>query len=655
MFFLYMFIIMHFFKSLISKKKYRNLQIIIIFMKYKSRPLPRGFILLADVIIIAFTYFFSYFLRFNFKIPISEQHSLYIGLIIVIVIKTIYFLSFGTYKHLIRFVSASDAMKMFFSLVLSVITIAILNFTVYGAFGIPYLVPFSILIIDFVFSVFFLIGYRIAIKVLFFEFFNNQRDKSNVIIYGAGRDGSLVKQVLERDRGTKYKVLAFIDEDPYKQGKQLEGIPIYSPDRLEEFLRSHTVAHLIIAIQHISPAKKASLTELCLKYNTKVLVVPPVSKWINSELSFKQIRKIKIEDILQREEINIDESDILQTINNKTILITGAAGSIGSELVKQCIRFNPLQIICFDIAETPLHNLKLNLSNEFTIEQFNSLHFILGDITNLQDIEPVFDEYKPQIVFHAAAYKHVPILEYFPKKAIDINVAGTYQLANLAIKYKVEKFIFISTDKAVNPSNVMGASKRMAELLVKYLNNNSTYTRFITTRFGNVLGSNGSVLEIFKQQIENGGPITVTHPEVTRFFMTIPEACRLVLEAASIGKGGEIFLFNMGERIKILDVAKTLIQLSGLTLGKDIQIKFTGLRPGEKMTEELLTDYSKDLVTKNKNVLISSENIYDLDEKVKMIFSLLQSYNQLNNDDLVKNIQKILPEYKSMNSFYSIS
>ncbi|HCM29559.1 MAG TPA: polysaccharide biosynthesis protein, partial [Bacteroidales bacterium] len=232
---------------------------------------------------------------------------------------------------------------------------------------------------------------------------------------------------------------------------------------------------------------------------------------------------------------------------------------------------------------------------------------------------------------------------------------GTYQLANLAIKYKVEKFIFISTDKAVNPSNVMGASKRMAELLVKYLNNNSTYTRFITTRFGNVLGSNGSVLEIFKQQIENGGPITVTHPDVTRFFMTIPEACRLVLEAASIGKGGEIFLFNMGERIKILDVAKTLIQLSGLTLGKDIQIKFTGLRPGEKMTEELLTDYSKDLVTKNKNVLISSENIYDLDEKVKMIFSLLQSYNQLNNDDLVKNIQKILPEYKSMNSFYSIS
>jgi FlaA1/EpsC-like NDP-sugar epimerase len=624
-------------------------------MKYKSRPLPRGFILLADVIIIAFTYFFSYFLRFNFKIPISEQHSLYIGIIIVLIVKTVYFLLFGTYKHLIRFVSANDAIKMFFSLVLSVVTIALLNFLVHGVFGSPYIVPFSILIIDFVFSIFFLIGYRLAIKVLFFEFFNNQREKSSVIIYGAGRNGSLVKQVLERDRGTKYKVLAFIDEDPYKQGKQLEGIPIYAPDRLEEFLRSHTVAHLIIAIQNISPSKKASLTELCLKYNTKVLVVPPVSKWINGELSFKQIKKIKIEDILQREEINIDESDVCKTLNNKTILITGAAGSIGTELVKQCIRFDPLRIICFDIAETPLHNLKLNLSNELTIEQFNLLHFILGDITKIEDIETVFDQYKPQIIFHAAAYKHVPILEYFPKKAIEINVFGTYQLVNLAIKYQAEKFIFISTDKAVNPSNIMGASKRMAELLVKYYNNNSTFTRFITTRFGNVLGSNGSVLEIFKQQIDNGGPITVTHPEVTRFFMTIPEACRLVLEAASIGNGGEIFLFNMGERIKILDVAKTLIQLSGLTLGKDIQIKFTGLRPGEKMTEELLTDYSKDLVTKNKNVLISSENIGDLNEKVSLIFDFLQNYNHLSNDEIVKNIQKIVPEYKSMNSFYSLS
>lgn len=624
-------------------------------MKYKSRPLPRGFILLADVIIIAFTYFFSYFLRFNFKIPISEQHSLYIGLIIVIIVKTVYFLLFGTYKHLIRFVSANDAMKMFFSLVLSVVTIALLNFLFHGAFNSPYLVPFSILIIDFVFSIFFLIGYRLAIKVLFFEFFNNQREKSSVIIYGAGRNGSLVKQVLERDRGTKYKVLAFIDEDTYKQGKQLEGIPIYSPDRLEEFLRSHTVAHLIIAIQNISPSKKAFLTELCLKYNTKVLVVPPVSKWINGELSFKQIKKIKIEDILQREEINIDESDVCKTLNNKTILITGAAGSIGSELVKQCIRFDPLQIICFDVAETPLHNLKLNLSNEFSLEQFNRLHFILGDITKLEDIEPVFDKYKPQIIFHAAAYKHVPILEYFPKKALEINVFGTYQLANLAIKHQSEKFIFISTDKAVNPSNIMGASKRMAELLVKYYNNNSTFTHFITTRFGNVLGSNGSVLEIFRQQIENGGPITVTHPEVTRFFMTIPEACRLVLEAASIGNGGEIFLFNMGERIKILDVAKTLIQLSGLTLGKDIQIKFTGLRPGEKMTEELLTDYSKDLITKNKNVLISSENISDLNEKVNLIIDFLMNYNYLSNDEIVKNIQKIVPEYKSMNSFYSFS
>ncbi|MFA7608411.1 MAG: polysaccharide biosynthesis protein, partial [Bacteroidales bacterium] len=280
------------------------------------------------------------------------------------------------------------------------------------------------------------------------------------------------------------------------------------------------------------------------------------------------------------------------------------------------------------------------------------VQFILGDITNKYDVEQIFNEYKPQIIFHAAAYKHVPILEYFPKKAIEINVYGTYLVANAAIKYNVEKFIFISTDKAVNPSNVMGASKRLAELLVKYLNDTS-HTHFITTRFGNVIGSNGSVFEIFKQQIESGGPITVTHPDVTRFFMTIPEACRLVLEAASIGRGGEIFLFNMGERIKILDLAKTLIQLSGLTLGKDIQIKFSGLRPGEKMTEELLTDYSRDIETKNKNVLISSEQIIDLDDKVKNILFLINNYQKISNNEIVENIQNIIPEFNSMNSLYS--
>ena len=621
-------------------------------MQYKSRPIPRSIILLADILIVAFTYIFSYFLRFNFKIPIAEQNTLYIGLFVIVVVKLIYFLSLGTYKHLIRFVSANDAIRMFFSLVFSVITISIINLLLYNIAHIPYIVPFSILIIDFVFSVFFLLGYRLAIKVLFFEFFNGQREKSNVIIYGAGRNGSLVKQVLERDAGTKYKILAFIDEDHYKQGKQLDGIPIYNPERLEEFLKSNTVAHLIISIPNISPNKKAYLTELCLKYKTKVLVVPPVSKWINGELSFKQIKKIRLEDLLQREEINIDESDVYKTLYNRIILITGAAGSIGSELVRQCIRFNPFKIICFDIAETPMHNLKLNLENEFTYEQLEKVQFILGDITNKYDVEQIFNEYKPQIIFHAAAYKHVPILEYFPKKAIEVNVYGTYLVANAAIKYNVEKFIFISTDKAVNPSNVMGASKRLAELLVKYLNDTS-HTHFITTRFGNVIGSNGSVFEIFKQQIESGGPITVTHPDVTRFFMTIPEACRLVLEAASIGRRGEIFLFNMGERIKILDLAKTLIQLSGLTLGKDIQIKFSGLRPGEKMTEELLTDYSRDIETKNKNVLISSEQIIDLDDKVKNILFLINNYQKISNNEIVENIQNIIPEFNSMNSLYS--
>jgi len=430
----------------------------------------------------------------------------------------------------------------------------------------------------------------------------------------------------------------------------LEGTTIYGSEKLPELLKKNDVAQVILSIQTISAARRQEIIELCLENNARVLTVPPVQNWINGELSFRQIRKVRIEELLERDPIELHEDNIRKQLKGKNILVTGAAGSIGSELVRQIAKYEPGLLILLDNAESPLHDLQMELSD--SIGKLN-FEVVIGDIRSKERMENVFKTFRPQLVYHAAAYKHVPMMENNPSESILTNVLGTKITADLAVQYKVEKFVMISTDKAVNPTNVMGASKRIAEIYTQALNNKiGTNTKFITTRFGNVLGSVGSVIPRFRQQIENGGPVTITDPEITRYFMTIPEACRLVLEAGCMGNGGEILIFDMGKSVKIIDLAKKMIQLSGLTLGRDIEIVTTGLRPGEKLYEELLNDKENTLPTHHEKIMIAKVPVYDFEQVSDDLDELVSLFDTQNNMKIVGKMKEMVPEYKSNNSVF---
>ncbi|MBK7388358.1 MAG: polysaccharide biosynthesis protein [Bacteroidetes bacterium] len=483
------------------------------------------------------------------------------------------------------------------------------------------------------------------------ETMNPSKEKTNVIIFGAGEAGVIAKRTLDRDAGSKYKVLAFVDDNYKKSGKKVEGVSIYDTDEdLERLLAENEVQHLIISIQNLAPARKQEIVEMCLRHHTKVLTVPPVTNWINGALSFKQIKKIRIEELLERDPIRLDTAAITSQLTGKTILITGAAGSIGSEIVRQVLRFNPAKVIMLDCAESPMYDLELETSE---MRQGKVTEPVIADIRNHDRMLNVFRTFRPQIVFHAAAYKHVPMMENNPSEAILTNVKGTRITAELSDEFGVEKFVMVSTDKAVNPTSIMGATKRIAEIYIQSLNKKSK-TKFITTRFGNVLGSNGSVIPRFNKQIESRQPITITHPEITRFFMTIPEACQLVLEAGAMGKGGEIFIFDMGKSVKITDLAKKMVQLSGLELGKDIQLVFTGLRPGEKLYEELLNDEENTIPTHHEKIMVAKVKEYDFDEVKKNVDDLVSLFNAQDNINLVRKMKEIVPEYISNNSVFEV-
>jgi FlaA1/EpsC-like NDP-sugar epimerase len=611
--------------------------------------IPRWIIFFIDLVICFFSIVIAFLVRFNFSVPKElSTEAIYFVFYTILGIRLVSFLISGTYKGIVKHTSSKDSQRIFITITSGSLLFVIINLIYFYGINDTFPLPFSIIIIDYMSTLFLMITLRLLFKALYSEIINPYREKRSVIIFGAGESGIITKRTLDRDAGLKYKVLAFIDDDEKKEGKTLEGIHIVGFNKLDELLSKNDVAQLIISVQHLSPERKKKLVDSCLNYDTKVLTVPPVTDWINGELSFKQIKKIQIEELLEREPISLNIENIKNQLTNKTILVTGAAGSIGSEIVRQVIQFQPKKIILLDQAESPLYDMEMELKDEF---DSLSYEIVIGDIRNIDRLENVFKTFQPQIVFHAAAYKHVPMMENNPSESILTNVLGTKNLADLAVKYHVEKFVMISTDKAVNPTNVMGASKRIAEIYTQSLGK-TVQTKFITTRFGNVLGSNGSVIPRFRQQIENGGPVTITHPEITRFFMTIPEACQLVLEAGTSGNGGEIFIFDMGESVKIIDLAKKMIKLSGLTLDKDIKITFTGLRPGEKLYEELLANEENTLPTHHKQIMIAKVAAYDFDFINEQIKALIQSFETQDNRLIVKQMKQLVPEFKSNNSIY---
>ncbi len=625
-----------------------------IIKKYSNTFVSKWIILLIDLIMVFLLFVFAYVIRFNFNIISVKQFLAGSQMIYVIAIYLTSFLIFSSYSGVIRHTTLHDSIRIFLSISLSTTMIASVTYAVQTYFDNHVLnVPFSVILIHYLLCAFFLINSRFLIKLLYVYLSNSPKENINVLIYGAGNLGLITKNALHSDHYNNYKVVGFIEDNPSKQGKIIEGIKVYSSKQVfnKGFLEKEDIKEVIIAIQGISITQKRKIANTCLNYNLKVKNIPSVDRWINDELNINLINNIKIEDLLGRDCIYLDEQNIIKGIKGKTILVTGAAGSIGSEICRQVLRFNPQQLILFDQAETAMNELFVELCDKMN---YQNVKFIVGDINNVKKLENIIRNYRPGLIFHAAAYKHVPLMETNPYEAIKVNLGGTKIVADMAVKYNVERFVMISTDKAVNPTNVMGATKRLSEMYTRSLNKLTGSTKFIITRFGNVLGSNGSVIPLFKKQIENGGPVTVTHANITRYFMTIPEACQLVLEAAFMGKNGEIFVFDMGESVKIIDLAKKMIKLSGLELGKDIDIKITGLRAGEKLHEELLTKEENTVATHNPKIMIGKVQEYDHKKVIHEIEHLINTLDTMDDNSMVEKIKQMIPEFISNNSVYSI-
>lgn len=614
---------------------------------FKSRT-PRWIIIVIDLFINLFALLFAYIIRFDLDSQSTliqeewDKFSNYLWLFFAV--KFIVFYSFQIHKGLVRHTSTQDLNRIFFAV--STCSLLFLSFGVIRYYYIDgfYFLPTSVVIVEFLASFSFTVGSRFVIKLIYLESLKSKDDFENIVIYGAGVSGLITKKTVQNDTRNNQKVICFIDDNSKLWDTRIEGITVHGPNELKRIYKKYNIDTVIIAIQNPKAERRKALLDECIELEIKVQKVPNPKSWINGEFSSKQLVKAKIEDLLGREEIKLSVEKINNNIQGKTILVTGAAGSIGSGLVKQIANFEPKLVVLFDQAESALYDLQWDLKDAFPNLNFE---IVVGDVTHEMRVKNLIRSFKPQIVFHAAAYKHVPLMELNPSEAVKTNILGTKILADNSHDHKVEKFIFISTDKAVNPTNVMGASKRAAEIYVQYKNSNSI-TQFITTRFGNVLGSNGSVIPLFQRQIENGGPITITDERINRFFMSIPEACQLVLEAGAMGKGGEIYVFDMGESVKIIDLAKKMISLSGLTINKDIEIKITGLRPGEKLYEELLANEENTIATHHEKILIAKTSVKeDLNPKINDLIALIDGQK---NNELVRLLKNIIPEYLSKNS-----
>ncbi|MBE9665854.1 polysaccharide biosynthesis protein [Mucilaginibacter boryungensis] len=632
---------------------------------------PRWIIFFLDIFFCTISLISAHAISNNFELSHLDYNLLNKILFTFLIINCIVFTMLKTYSGIVRYTSGQDSVRILFSVLISNVAFYIISKSSLLA-DVALSRIEQVIIINVLFSFVLLISYRLMVKYMFSYINNLKLNQKRVIIYGANETAITTKRILDQQgTGLNMNIVAFIDEDERKRGKKVDNIRIYQLADIEKIIISERINELIIAQADVDINIKNTIVDICLVHNVRVLNIPPITNWIGGHLNPSQLQNIKIEDVLEREPIQVNNVLIDQQIHGKNILVTGAAGSIGSELVRQLIQYQPAVIILNDIAETALHELQLEL--EDAGHENSSFITFIGDVRNAERMTLLFETYTPNYVYHAAAYKHVPMMENNPCEAINTNVLGTKNIADLSMRYGVDKFVMISTDKAVNPTNVMGASKRIAEMYVQSLidfhsndniiiNNGMSImtdkikgkkrTKYITTRFGNVLGSNGSVIPRFKAQIQKGGPITVTHPEITRYFMTIPEACRLVLEAGSMGSGGEIYLFDMGKSVKIVDLAKKMIRLSGFVVDQDIKITFTGLRPGEKLYEELLNDAENTMPTHHEKIMIAKvrkQSYMQINKHVNELISLSSMYN---DHIVVRKMKEIVPEYKSNNSIF---
>ncbi|MFN5147321.1 MAG: polysaccharide biosynthesis protein [Bacteroidota bacterium] len=619
-------------------------------MLKKINIVPRWIIFLIDIFLCNLSLVIAYLIGHNLNPVLISLRELGSNLIVLTALNTLIFFNFKTYAGIVRYTGVQDALRISLSLLASFVTLGLLS-AVSMVNGQTFIaLPLVTLLIYSLLSFLSLISYRVVVKYFFSYLRSSKMNPRYVIIYGAGEAGFATKRVLEHDPNSKVKVVAYIDDNPRKTEKVVDGVKIYSFDELDNLFELYEVDEIIISSFSIPARRRAQLVEICLEKNITVLNVPPLDKWINGQFTKKQLQSIKIEQLLERDPIQLNHLELDKQLTGRRVVVTGGAGSIGSEIVRQLLKYHPATIVVVDQAETPLHDLELELT---TIKNGTKLVFFLGDVRNKNRMEELFSSFHPQFVYHAAAYKHVPMMELSPSEAILTNVGGTKLIADLATKYHVQRFVMVSTDKAVNPTNVMGASKRLAEMYVQGLAATSTQTKFITTRFGNVLGSNGSVILRFKDQIAQGGPVTVTHPNIIRYFMTIPEATQLVLEAGSMGNGGEIFVFDMGKPVPIVDLARKMIRLSGLVPGVDIDIKYTGLRPGEKLYEELLNDAENTLPTHHEKILIAKvreASVTNIEQEFLELFQLASSADNIMS--MVAKTKELVPEFVSNNSVF---
>ncbi|MGO4905999.1 polysaccharide biosynthesis protein [Flavobacterium sp. W20_MBD1_R3] len=621
--------------------------------------LPRWIIVMIDFMVLTTSFIFTFLIFKGIGMNyIITTHSV-ILLFSFFGTNLFFFWLFRTYSGIIRHSSNIDAVKLLFSQMSVLIIFFIGNF-LFEVFFKEKAFLNTALFINLVLSFCGLFLYRVVVKQTFELYFSEKNTNKLIrtIIFGTDANAISVANALKFETPSRFKIVGFVDKNNQNSSKRMLNLPILiQKKKLPTLMRSVGAESVIIADKSLSKEEQIIIVDQCLEYNYKVFTVPLISDWENQKEISQKVKTIQIEDLLERKPIVLDNKGISKQLKDKVILISGAAGSIGSEIVRQILVFNPKKIIILDQAETPLHHLKLETESINTTAKIRT---VIGDVRNREAMEEIFKSYRPHVVFHAAAYKHVPLMEENPCQAIFTNIEGTKNLADLSCRYNVKKFVMVSTDKAVNPSNVMGASKRIAEKYVQslqlkdQLEKGSAATKFITTRFGNVLGSNGSVVPLFTKQIAEGGPLTITHKDIIRYFMTIPEACQLVLEAGAMGNGGEIYIFDMGKPVKIMDLARKMIKLAGFIPEKDIKIQIVGLRPGEKLYEELLNDTSKSIPTHHAKIMIAQEIQEEFENLHTDVDELISIANLFANESMVAQMKKIVPEFKSMNSAYEV-